>query len=123
VRKRGRTPFATCLPRHRHRQDGVRFHILAEHLVGIEVRAAGRQEDQPDLGRVFVDPLSCLPGAVDRMSIHDQEALSIGLRGLARRRAESCGGIALPLRFPGTVREPLGSYGVLHPALVLPMHE
>ena len=48
------------------------FHILAKHLIGIKVWAVGRQEDQPDVGRVFVDPLSCLPGAVDLMSIHDQ---------------------------------------------------
>ncbi len=56
------TPFANC----------VRSHILAKHLIGIKVWAVGRQEDQPDVGRVFVDPLSCLPGAVDLMSIHDQ---------------------------------------------------
>ena len=66
VLKCGRTLFA----------NGVRFHILVEHLIGIEFRAVGWQEDQPDLGRVSVDPLSCLPGAVDRMSI---QQVSLGL--------------------------------------------
>ena len=59
--------------------NGVGFHILVEHLIGIEVRAVGGQEDESELGRVFVDPLLCFPGAMDRMSIHNQEDFSIRL--------------------------------------------
>ena len=59
--------------------NGVGFHILVEHLIGIEVRAVGGQEDEADLGRVFVDPLLRFFGAVDRMSVHDHEELSFRL--------------------------------------------
>ena len=88
VLKCGRTLLATCLPLHWDRQGGVRCDIVVEHLtclrvtrrqVGVEVRAVGRHVDEADLGRVFVDTLLCLLGVADRMWIHDQEDLSIGL--------------------------------------------
>lgn len=59
--------------------NGVGFHILVEHLIGIEIRAVGGQEDEADVGGVFVDPRLRFFGAVNRVSIHDHEELSIRL--------------------------------------------
>lgn len=59
--------------------NGVGFHILVGHLIRIEVRAVGEQKDESELGRVFVDPLLCFSGSVDRNSVHDHEELSFRL--------------------------------------------
>src|SRR3989338_473744 len=58
---------------------GVRLHVLVEPLVGVELRAVGRQVEEPDAPGVLAQPLLERPRAVHRVAVHDQEHLSLHL--------------------------------------------
>src|SRR5450759_5050678 len=53
--------------------EGVGLDVVVEELVGVEVRAVGRQEEDLDLNPVSLEPPSYRSGLVRRMTVDDQE--------------------------------------------------
>ena len=53
--------------------DGIALHVVVQHLVRIQVRTVGRQQEQFESLRVFLQPAPDRPAPVRGMAVHDQK--------------------------------------------------
>ena len=71
----------------------VRLYVVVHHLIRIQFRAVARKEEQTYAASVFLQPLAHFLAAVDRVAVHDDEDLPVGLLHQAPQEAQKnrCG--------------------------------
>lgn len=59
--------------------DGVGLEVLVKQLIGIELGAVARQEEEPDMPLPALHPAGDSPGEMDRVTVRDHEDLPASL--------------------------------------------